>query len=254
MGSKVEGFQIGDEVCALLNGGGYAEYATAPATQCLRVPDGLSLLEAAALPETFFTVWHNVFELGELQTGQSILVHGGSSGIGTTAIQLAKAFGATVYITAGSDEKCRFCEQLGADKAINYKRDDFVQVLREHTDGAGVDVILDMVCGDYVQRDLELAATGGRVILIGNQGGSEGQINFTQIMFKRLAIKGAALRPQSTEAKAGIAAALNQQVWPLLAEGKVRPVIHQVFSLDQVIEAHQLLASSAHIGKLVLEV
>lgn len=244
---------VGDSVCALLAGGGYAEYAVAPAVQCLPVPDGLSLAEAAALPETFFTVWSNVFDRGGLKAGESFLVHGGSSGIGTTAIQLARAFGATVYTTAGTAEKCRACERLGAKRAVNYRDEDFVEVLRGETDGQGVDVILDMVAGPYLSRDVELAAADGRIVIIAFLGGSHAELDFRPVMVKRLTITGSTLRARSSAFKGAIAQSLRRHVWPLLERGTVRPIVHARLPLEQAHRAHALMETSAHIGKIVLE-
>jgi putative PIG3 family NAD(P)H quinone oxidoreductase len=245
-------FSAGDQVCALVNGGGYAEYVAVPEGQCLPIPDGLSNIEAAALPETFFTVWTNVFERGALKSGESFLVHGGSSGIGTTAIQLAKSRGATVYATAGSAEKCRACEDLGADLAVNYREEDFVEVLRKATDGRGVDVILDMVGGDYVPRNAELAALYGRIIIIATLRGKSSEISLIPILMKCLVVTGSVLRPRTDAEKAAIAASLLEHAWPLIEAGTVRPVIHSTFPLEDVAKAHELMESSKHIGKIVL--
>ncbi len=254
VGAGVTGWAVGEPVCALTNGGGYAEYVTAPAGQCLPVPAGLSLLEAAALPETFFTVWTNVFDRGGLQPGESFLVHGGSSGIGVAAIQMAAACGARVFVTAGSEEKCAACLALGAEVAVNYREQDFVTVLGEATAGRGVDVILDMVGGDYVNRNLQLAATDGRIVNIAFQGGFEATVNFLPLLMKRITLTGSTLRPQSAEAKATIARALRENVWPGLETGKIRPVIDSRFPLAQAADAHRRMESSLHIGKIVLEV
>ena len=245
-------FSAGDQVCALVNGGGYAEYVAVPDGQCLPIPDGLSNIEAAALPETFFTVWTNVFERGALKSGESFLVHGGSSGIGTTAIQLAKSRGATVYATAGSAEKCRACEDLGADLAVNYRQEDFVEVLRKATDGRGVDVILDMVGGDYVPRNAELAALYGRIVIIATLRGKSSEISLIPILMKCLVVTGSVLRPRTDAEKAAIAASLLEHAWPLIEAGTVKPVIHSTFSLEDVAKAHELMESSKHIGKIVL--
>lgn len=252
VGAGVTRWQVGDRVCGLANGGGYAEYCVVPAQQCLPIPDGLSMTEAAALPETFFTVWSNVFDRAQLQPGESLLVHGGSSGIGTTAIQLATHLGSRVFATAGSDEKCAACEQLGAEKAVNYKTQDFVEVLREATGGRGVDVILDMVGGDYVDRNIQLAARDGRIVNIAFLQGANVQVNMLPVMLKRLTLTGSTLRPRSAEEKAAIASALQQKAWPLLVAGKIRPQIAATFPLEQVGEAHRLMESSSHIGKIVL--
>jgi len=243
----------GDVVCALVAGGGYAEYCAAPAVQCLPVPHGLTPLEAAALPETFFTVWTNVFERGRLQAGESLLVHGGSSGIGTTAIQLGKAFGARVFTTAGSAAKCAACVALGAEIAVDYREQDFVAVLQPATAGRGVDVILDMVGGDYVARNLSLLAVEGRLVQISFLKSSVADLDLMQVMRRRLTITGSTLRPRTPAEKGAIAAALEARVWPLLAAGTVRPVIHATFPLARAADAHRLMESSAHIGKIVLE-
>ncbi|MEC8281213.1 MAG: NAD(P)H-quinone oxidoreductase [Pseudomonadota bacterium] len=248
----VTDWRVGDRCCALVNGGGYAEYCTAPAGQCLPIPDGFDLRRAAALPETFFTVWSNVFERGQLMAGESLLVHGGSSGIGSTAIQLAAARGATVYATAGSAEKCRFCEDLGAHRAINYRDEDFAAVMKEV---GGVDVVLDMVGGDYAQKNINSLRPDGRLVIIGFLGGPKtADFNFTKIMTQRLTVTGSTLRPRSAADKAAIATTLADQVWPLLADGAIAPVIAQVFDLDQAAEAHRLMESSTHMGKILLKV
>jgi NADPH2:quinone reductase len=252
VGPGVEAWRPGDEVCALLAGGGYAEYCTAPALQCLPVPAGLSLIEAAALPETFFTVWHNVFERGRLAAGQSVLVHGGASGIGTTAIQLARVFGARVFATAGSAEKCAACVRLGAERAIDYRREDFVAAVGEATAGRGVDLILDMVGGDYTPRNLECLAVEGRLVQIAFLHGPKIELSLLPVLQKRLTLTGSTLRPRSVEAKGAIAAALREEVWPLLVKGTVRPVIHATFPLAEASRAHRTLEEGAHIGKLVL--
>ena len=252
VGAGVTGWQVGDRVCALTNGGGYAEQAVAPAGQCLPVPVGMDLVAAAGLPETFFTVWTNVFMRGGLQAGESLLVHGGSSGIGTSAIQMARAMGATVYATAGSAEKCAACVELGADLAVNYRNDDFETVLLERTGGAGVNVILDMVGGDYINRNIRLAATDGRIVNIAFQGGFETSVNFVPILLKRLTLTASTLRPQSAEAKAAIAAQLLERIWPRLESGDISPVIAATFPLQDAAAAHELMESSAHIGKIIL--
>ena len=253
LGANAGDWKTGDEVTALVAGGGYAEYCTAPAVQCLPVPDGLSLEEAAALPETFFTVWSNVFDRGRLQAGESFLVHGGSSGIGTTAIQLAAAFGARVFTTAGSAEKCKVCEELGAERAINYREEDFVEVVTEAT-GGGVNLILDMVGGDYVPRNLKALAPEGRLVFIAFLGGPKVAVNFLPVMLKRLTVTGSTLRARSVGFKGELAEKLKAQVWPLLAAGKVRPVMHESFPLAKAAEAHRLMETSTHIGKIVLSV
>jgi len=251
VGPGAEGLAVGDEVTALVTGGGYAEYCAAPAAQCLPIPKGLDAVAAAALPETFFTVWSNVFDRAGLRRGESFLVHGGSSGIGTTAIQLAAAFGATVFATAGSAEKCQACRELGATRAINYRSEDFVKVIKEATEG-GVDVILDMVGGDYIQRDIKALAPDGRLVFIAFLGGSKAEIDFLPVMLKRLSITGSTLRARSVDFKAAIADKLRAEVWPLIEAGKVRPILHKTFPLTQAAAAHELMESSAHIGKIVL--
>ncbi len=245
---------IGDRVCALLPGGGYAEYALTFQDHALPVPGDLSMIEAAALAETFFTVWHNVFERGALKAGETFLVHGGSSGIGTTAIQLAAARGARVFATAGSADKCLACTALGAERAINYREEDFVAVTQDATDKRGVDLILDMVGGEYLARDVRALALDGRLVMIAFLGGPKAELNFAQVMSKRLTITGSTLRPQSVEAKARIAAALEREVWPLLASGRIAPVMDQTFALDDAAGAHARMESSVHIGKIVLSV
>lgn len=250
-------FNAGDRVCALLQGGGYAEYAVAPLETCLPVPEKFSDIEAAAIPETFFTVWSNVFERGQLGRGEggkheTLLVQGGSSGIGVTAIQLARVFGHRVFATAGTDDKCRACEQLGAERAINYRSEDFVEVAKQLTDGRGVDVILDMVAGDYVPRELKALADGGRIVIIALLGGSRAQVPFAELMMRRLTITGSTLRPRPLAFKQAIAAQLHEKVWPLLENGSVRPIIHQVFPAAQASAAHALMESSQHVGKIML--
>ena len=254
VGAGVSGWQVGDRVCALTNGGGYAEYVAAPAGQCLSVPDNLDLVAAAGLPETCFTVWTNVFDRGRLQPGESLLVHGGSSGIGTTAIQVASALGATVYATAGSETKCTACVELGAARAVNYREEDFREVLDAVTGGAGVDVILDMVGGDYINRNIQLAAVDGRIVNIAYQGGFEATVNFVPVLLKRLTLTASTLRPQSADAKAAIAASLRERVWPLLQQGSFKPVIAATFPLAEASAAHELMESSRHIGKIILQV
>lgn len=245
---------IGDRVCALVAGGGYAEYAVAHESNVLPVPAGLSEIEAAGVPETFFTVWTNVFQRGRLKSGESFLVHGGSSGIGTTAIQLAKAFGATVIATAGSPEKCQACLKLGADHAIDYKEEDFVAAAKAATGGRGVDLILDMVGGDYIDRNYEVAADQGRIAQIAFLRGAKAEVNFSRLMLKRLTHTGSTLRPRTVAEKAAIAAELKEKVWPLLEAGRCKPVIHATFPLAQAAEAHRLMESSAHVGKIILTV
>jgi len=253
-GNDVSAWSVADRVCALTNGGGYAEYVAVPAGQCLPVPAGLPVEEAAALPETFFTVWANVFDRAGLKPGESFLVHGGSSGIGTAAIQLAKSLGSKVFTTAGSAEKCAACQSLGADVAVNYTEQDYVKVLKEATDGQGVDVILDMVGGDYVARNLELAAVDGRIASISFLKGSLVEIDMMQILRKRLTVTGSTLRPRSAEAKAGIAEKLRAQIWPLIESGEIKPLIAARFPLADVVESHKLMESSKHIGKIILMV
>jgi NADPH2:quinone reductase len=248
----VDDWRLGDAVCALVAGGGYAEYCVAPAPQCLPVPRGLDLVTAAGIPETFFTVWTNVFERGRLQAGESLLVHGGSSGIGTTAIQLARARGARVFATAGSGEKCAACERLGAERAINYREQDFVAVVRELTAGRGVDVVLDMVGGEYFARNVDALATEGRLVEIATLHGAKAELNIQTIMQRRLTITGSTLRARPVADKGAIAAALRQHVWPLIESGQVKPIIHATFPLRDAAEAHRVMESGAHIGKLVL--
>ncbi|HZG22571.1 MAG TPA: NAD(P)H-quinone oxidoreductase [Herbaspirillum sp.] len=247
------GFKLGDLVCALVQGGGYAEYCAAPLAQCLPVPKGLSALEAAALPENYFTVWSNVFDRGQLSGEETLLVQGGSSGIGVTAIQIARALGHRVFATAGSADKCRACEELGAKRAINYKTEDFEAVVKELTGGRGVDVILDMVGGDYLPREIKALADDGRLVFIAQLGGAKGQLDMGQVMRRRLTITGSTLRPRPVAFKAAIAANLRQHVWPLIEAGKIKPVIHQRFPLEQAAQAHAMMESSAHIGKIMLE-
>jgi NADPH2:quinone reductase len=248
------GFRKGDLVCALVQGGGYAEYCAAPLAQCLPVPKGLSPLEAASLPETFFTVWSNVFQRAALQPGESLLVQGGSSGIGVTAIQLAAALGHRVFATAGSADKCRACEQLGAERAIDYKTEDFAAVVKELTGGKGVDVVLDMVGGDYIKREISCLADDGRIALIALLGGARTEVDLGQVLRRRLTITGSTLRPRPVAFKAQIARELRERVWPLIEAGKIRPVIHRSFPLEQAAQAHALMESSAHVGKIMLEV
>ena len=247
-------FRKGDMVCALVQGGGYAEYCAAPLQQCLPIPSGLSPLEAASLPETFFTVWSNVFDRAGLAGADTLLVQGGSSGIGVTAIQLASALGHRVFATAGSDEKCRACEELGAERAINYRSEDFVQVVKELTGGKGVDVILDMVGGDYVAREIACLADDGRIALIALLGGARATLDLGQVLRRRLSISGSTLRPRPVAFKAAIAGRLQVKVWPLIEAGTIRPVIHSSFPLEQAAAAHTLMESSSHVGKIVLEV
>ncbi|MEY2683417.1 MAG: hypothetical protein RJA09_561 [Pseudomonadota bacterium] len=248
-----QGLRVGDRVCALVAGGGYATYCVAPVGQCLPVPEGLTDLEAACLPETFFTVWSNVFDRGRLQPGETLLVQGGSSGIGVTAIQMAKALGATVLVTVGSDAKAQACLALGADHAINYKTHDFGAEVARITGGRGVDVILDMVAGDYVAREIEALAEDGRLVIIAVQGGIKAHFNAGLVLRRRLTITGSTLRPRPVAFKAAIAASLRTHVWPLLAQGRIRPVVHQVFPAAQAAQAHALMESNQHIGKIALQ-
>lgn len=254
VGPGAEPWEVGDAVCALVAGGGYAEYCVAPAPQCLPVPKGLSMVEAAALPETFFTVWTNVFDRGRLRCGESILIHGGTSGIGTTAIQLASAIGARVFATAGGPEKCRACLELGADAAIDYREADFVDEVKRLTGGRGVDLVLDMVGGPYVARNMKALAVEGRLVQIAFLQGSRVELDLMPVMLKRLTITGSTLRARSVEEKGAIARALLERVWPMLESGLVRPVVFASFPLAQASEAHRLMESSRHIGKIVLTV
>ena len=252
IGASVAGWRIGDCVCALVAGGGYAEYCVAPAVQCLPVPRGFSMVEAAAVPETFFTVWTNVFDRGRLQAGETILIHGGASGIGTTAVMLARAFGATVYATAGTPEKCAACERLGATRAINYRTEDFLEAVRAATAGAGVDLVLDMVGGDYVSRNLEVLAVEGRLVQIAFLRGGRVEVNLAPLMQKRLTFTGSTLRPRTPQEKGAIARALHQHVWPRFERRELRPVIHATFPLERASEAHAMLEAGEHVGKVVL--
>lgn len=252
LGEGVTGWKVGDAVCALVAGGGYAEYCSAPVPQCLPFPKGYDAVRAAALPETFFTVWTNVFDRGRLMAGESFLVHGGSSGIGTTAIQLAKAFGARVFATAGGPEKCAACRKLGAEVAIDYRTEDFAEAVAKATDGRGVDVILDMVGGDYILRNLKSLALEGRLVQIAFLKGSTAEINLLPLMVKRQTLTGSTLRPRSVAEKGVIAESLRQKVWPLLDAGTVAPIVHATFPLAKAADAHRLMESSAHIGKIVL--
>jgi len=251
LGTGVTEWKIGDQVCALLPGGGYAEYVATPAAHCLRVPDGMGMKEAACLPETFFTVFSNVFTRGGLQAGERFLIHGGSSGIGTTAIQLAHAFGARVFVTAGSDEKCAACIALGAERAINYKTEDFVEVMKAE---GGANLILDMVGGDYIPRNIKTLAEDGRLVQIAFLQGAQVELNFAMLMMRRLTMTGSTLRPQSDLAKARIAQDLNEAVWPLLDSGRIAPVMDSEFDLTDAAGAHARMESSGHIGKIVLKV
>jgi putative PIG3 family NAD(P)H quinone oxidoreductase len=254
LGPGTKRWRVGDLVCALTPGGGYAEYCRVHETNALPIPHGFTFTEAAALPETFFTVWHNVFERGGLKGGETLLVHGGSSGIGTTAIQLAKAFGARVVTTVGSEDKREACLALGADRAVNYRSEDFVAATREATGGEGANVILDMVGGDYVARNYDAAAVEGRIVQISVMGGAQGTADFAKLMVKRLVHTGSTLRPRTVEFKAGVAAALEAQVWPLLAARRVAPVMDMIFPLREAWRAHERMEEGAHIGKIVLDV
>ena len=251
---QAAGLSLGERVCALVAGGGYAQWCVAPVGQCLPIPAGLSDVEAASLPETFFTVWSNVFDRARLQTGETLLIQGGSSGIGVTAIQMAKAFGATVIVTAGSDDKCEACLKLGADHAINYKTQDFVAEAKRLTDGAGVNVILDMVAGSYLAREVESLAEDGRLVVIAVQGGIKCEVNAGLILRRRLTVTGSTLRPRPVAFKAAIAQSLRDKVWPKVASGAIKPVIHSVFAAEQggAVKAHTLMESNQHIGKIVL--
>jgi NADPH2:quinone reductase len=253
-GAAVRHLQSGDAVCALATGGGYADYCLATASHCLPIPENFSLVQAAALPETFFTVWSNVFDRAQLLPNETLLVHGGSSGIGTTAIQLAKAFDAKVIVTAGSDAKCYRCLELGADAAINYQEQDFVAEVNRLTDSKGVDVILDMIGGDYFPRNLKCMAFDARLVQIAIQNGVKSEINLLSLMLKRLTLTGSTLRARDDDFKATIAQQLYQKVWPLLATGKIKPIIHSTFALNDAAKAHELMESSQHIGKIILEV
>ena len=252
LGNAVSGLKLGDQVCALVSGGGYAQYCPVPAVQCLPIPKGLSLVEAASLPESFFTVWSNLLDRGHLQKGETLLIHGGTSGIGVSGIQIAKALGATVYVTAGSAEKCAASEALGAKKAVNYQQEDFVEVLKEETGGKGIDVILDIVGGDYIPRNISLLAKEGRLINIAYQKGAKMEVNFLPVMLKRLTITGSTLRIRETEYKGTIAQGLKKNVWPLLEEGSIKPQVYATFPFRDARSAHELMESSAHIGKIVL--
>lgn len=253
-GSTGGRWKVGDRVCALVSGGGYAEYCAVPEELCLPLPGNLSFTEAASLPETFFTVWSNVFDRGKLQKGDSFLVHGGSGGIGITAIQLAKAWGCTVFTTAGTEEKCRFCEELGADKAVNYRTEDFEEAIRAHPAGKrGMQVILDMIGGDYTQKNLRLLADEGRLVLINAMKGRDASVDLVEIMRRRLVVTGSTLRARHTAFKSAIARKLEDHVWPLFESGAIRPVLHTVFPLEEAEKAHRLMESGQHRGKIVLE-
>ncbi|MBS1525246.1 MAG: NAD(P)H-quinone oxidoreductase [Bacteroidetes bacterium] len=251
-GTNGSRWNVGDKACALLSGGGYAEYASVPEGQCLRIPGNLSFEEAASLPETFFTVWSNVFDRGQLKAHESLLVHGGTSGIGVAAIQMAKALGSTVYVTAGSEEKCKFCEALGAAKAINYKTESFKDAVHQLTDGKGVSMVLDMVGGEYFSDNIHSLAEDGRLIQISTMKGKDAQIDLSLVMRKRLTITGSTLRSRDATFKSAIATKLEANIWPLLASGEIRPIIHSVFPLKDAAKAHELMESSDHSGKIVL--
>lgn len=254
IGRAVSHFKVGDQVCALINGGGYAEYCLAAAECCLPIPQGFSFIEAAALPETFFTVWSNVFERGKLSIGETLLVHGGGSGIGTTAIQLAKALGNKVYVTAGSEEKCQCCIELGADAAIDYRNEEFVERIKQLTSGKGADVILDMIGGDYFPRNLKCLAVEGRLVQIAIQNGAKSEINLWSVMLKRQTITGSTLRAREDSFKGQIARQLHEKVWPLLANGQIKPVIDAVFPLAEAEAAHAHMTNNQHFGKIILEI
>lgn len=254
IGSAVRDFKVGDKVCALLQGGSYAEYCAVDEAQVLPIPGSLDMIEAASLPEAYFTVWSNVFEFGRLQPGETLLVHGGSSGIGVSAIQLAKALGHTVFTTAGSDAKCRFCEQLGAKRAINYKTEDFVAAIAEETGKRGVNVLLDMVGGEYLSKNIASLAVEGRLVIIATQAGTKGEADLLRVLQRRLTITGSALRPRDVNFKRFIKSRLLDKVWPLLARGEIKPVVDRVFPLERANEAHAYMESSAHRGKIVLAV
>jgi NADPH:quinone reductase len=252
LGANVKGLSVGDKITSLLTGGGYAQYALAAAPLCMPIPKGLSMVEAAAIPETFMTVWTNVFERGRCKAGDTVLIHGGTSGIGTTAIQLATALGAKVYATAGSQDKARACEKLGAVRGIDYRTEDFVEVIKSATQGYGIDVTLDMVAGSYVPRNIEIAAVEGRIVTISTLGGTKAEINMVPLMMKRVTLTGSTLRGRTVAQKAAVAEAMRQAVWPLIAAGKVKPVIFKTFPLAEASEAHRLMETSNHIGKIVL--
>jgi NADPH2:quinone reductase len=252
IGANVSRWKVGDKVCALVMGGGYAEYSNVPAGQCLPIPENLSFIEAASLPETFFTVWSNVFDRGRLQKGETLLVHGGSSGIGVTAIQMAKALGSNVIATAGSDKKCKFCEELGAAKAINYKTENFEDVIKDLTNNKGVHVILDMIGGDYTAPNLQSLAEEGRLVFINTMKGKDVNIDLSIVMRKRLTITGSMLRSREISFKADIAKSLEKHIWPRLKSGEIKPIIYKVFPAEQAAAAHQLMESGEHIGKIVL--
>ncbi len=248
------GFSQGELVCALVQGGGYAEHCAAPVAQCLPVPKGWSALQAASLPETFFTVYSNVFERAKLAAGETLLVQGGSSGIGVTAIQMATALGHRVFATAGTDDKCRACESLGAERGINYRSEDFVEVVKSLTGGKGADVVLDMVAGSYVNREIQCLADDGRLVIIALLGGAKGEVNFSEILRRRLTVTGSTLRPRPVAFKQDIAHKLRERIWPLLESGRIKPVIYKTFSLELAADAHALMETSEHVGKIMLEV
>jgi len=252
VGEGVSTWNVGDPLCALVQGGGYAEYCTAPAPQCLPIPKGLTTVDAASLPETFFTVWSNVYDRARLAPGESFLVQGGTSGIGVTAIQMAKAFGHKVLATAGSPQKCSACVELGADRAINYRTEDFVAVVKEVTEGRGVNVILDMVGGEYVDRELKCLADDGRLVIIAMLGGARSNVNLNEILRRRLTVTGSTLRPRPVSFKGAIARALREKVWPHIESGAIKPVVYRIFPLAEAVHAHALMESGAHIGKIVL--
>ena len=254
VGEGVTSWKVGEEACALLAGGGYATYCNVPGEQCLPIPKGLTMIEAASLPETFFTVWSMVWGRGRLAEGETFLVHGGSSGIGVTAIQMARALGHTVFVTAGTDEKCKACLDLGANHAINYKTQDYAAEVKRLTNGRGVDVILDMVAGEYVKRDIEALADDGRIVILALLGGAKGEVPFDPILRRRLTITGGTLRPRPVAFKGQIARELEERIWPLLESGKIKPVIHATFPLEEAAKAHALMESGVHIGKIVLTV
>ncbi len=254
VGPNVSGLAVGDQVTALLPGGGYAEYAVASAILCLPVPNGMSMVEAAAIPETYFTVWTNLFERGGCKAGDTVLIHGGTSGIGTTAIQLAHEWGARVFATAGSADKIKACERLGAVRGIDYKTEDFVEVIAKETGGRGVDIVLDIVAGSYVDRNIDCAAVEGRIVCISLLGGTRAEINMGKILGKRLTLTGSTLRPRTVAQKGAVAAGVLKHVWPLLRAGRARPVIHTTFPLAEAGDAHRLMESSTHIGKIVLTI
>ena len=252
LGEGVREWKVGDKVCALTPGGGYAEHCIAPASNCLPIPEGLDFVQAASLPETYFTVWSNVFDRGALKPGETFLVQGGSSGIGVAAIQIVRAMGNRVFATAGSAEKCAACEKLGAERAINYKTEDFTEVVKTLTGGAGVNVILDMVAGDYVPREMKALADDGRIVLIATLSGSKAAVDLMEVLRRRLTLTGSTLRPRSVEFKAAIARSLREKVWPLLESGKIKPVIHATFPLEEAAKAHEMMEGGEHIGKIVL--